>query len=101
MRPVVWSDSARKDFASIIRYIAEANAAAAERVAHAIEKAGNDLSALATGRPGRVTGTYEKLIGRLPYVIAYTLTGQGGHETIAILRVVRTARDWPPEDWPR
>jgi plasmid stabilization system protein ParE len=47
-----------------------------------------------------VAGTYEKSIPRFPYVIAYSLTMQGGQEVVAILRVIHTSRDWPPEGWP-
>lgn len=74
---------------------------AAERVVDAIEKAGEDLGKRATGRPGRVGGTYEKSIRRLPYIIAYALMESGGRNTVVILRVIHTARDWPSEDWPQ
>jgi len=101
MRPVVWSDNARRDYLDILRYIARDNPTAAERVADAIERAGDGLGELATGRPGRVTGTYEKSIPRLPYIIAYSLTVLGGKEVVSILCLIHTARNWPPEDWPR
>ncbi len=55
---------------------------------------------MATGRPGRVTGTYEKPLARLPYIIAYELRPIAGRESIVILRVLHTSRDWPPEEWP-
>ncbi|CAM5774227.1 type II toxin-antitoxin system RelE/ParE family toxin [Bosea minatitlanensis] len=55
---------------------------------------------MATGRPGRVAGSYERPVTRLPYIIAYALVFQGGREVIAILRVIHAARDWPEEDWP-
>lgn len=60
MRPVVWSIEAQRDNLEILRYIAEDNPFAAERVVDAIEDAGNKLGEFATGRPGRVSGTYEK-----------------------------------------
>jgi plasmid stabilization system protein ParE len=100
MRPVIWSDDARRDYLDILRYIAEDNPDAAERVVDAIEQAGNELGDFATGRPGRVSGVYEKLVPRLPYILAYSLALQRGREVIAILRVIHTARDWPEEDWP-
>ena len=100
MRPVVWSAEARRDYLQILRYIADDNPLAAERVANAIEKAGNDLGHMATGRPGRVSGTYEKPVRRLPFIIAYAITAKGGSENISILRVIHAARDWPDEDWP-
>lgn len=56
---------------------------------------------MATGRPGRVAGSYEKPVARLPYIIAYALALQRGREVVAILRVIHTARDWPEQGWPR
>ena len=53
MRPVVWSIEAQRDNLEILRYIAEDNPFAAERVVDAIEDAGNKLGEFATGRPGR------------------------------------------------
>jgi len=43
MRPVVWSIEAQRDNLEILRYIAEDNPFAAERVVDAIEDAGNKL----------------------------------------------------------
>ena len=100
MRPVVWSIEAQRDNLEILRYIAEDNPFAAERVVDAIEDAGNKLGEMATGRPGRVSGTYEKSLARHPYIIAYELTSLGGQEVVAILRVIHTSRDWPAEEWP-
>ena len=53
-----------------------------------------------TGRPGRVTGTYEKLVTGLPYILAYVIAGTGEQEEVAIVRVIHTSRDWPAEGWP-
>jgi plasmid stabilization system protein ParE len=97
VRPVIWSAEARDDYFDILRYIADDNPVAAERVVDAIEKAGNDLGQHATGRPGRVTGTYEKSVTRLPYVIVYALAMHQGRESVVIVRVIHTSRDWPPE----
>lgn len=55
-------------------------------------------SHLATCRldaPGGVTGTYEKSVTGLPYVIAYALMLHDGVEAVAIVRVIHTSRDWP------
>jgi toxin ParE1/3/4 len=101
MRPVAWSADAHRDYLEILQYIAQSNPAAAQRVVDAIEKAGNALGNFATGRPGRVTGTYEKSVTRLPYIIAYSLSVQGGREVVSIIRVIHTARDWPAEEWPQ
>ena len=100
MKPVIWSDNARHDYFAILRHIAQGNPDAADRIVDAIEQAGNALSEFATGRPGRVNGTYEKLVPRLPYILAYAIASQDGREVIAILRVIHMARDWREEDWP-
>jgi toxin ParE1/3/4 len=100
MRPVVWSQDARRDYLDILRHIAQDNPIAAESVVDAIEEAGNHLGEFATGRRGRVTGTYEKVVTGLPYIIAYALAARGGRETVSILRVIHAARDWPAEEWP-
>jgi toxin ParE1/3/4 len=47
-----------------------------------------------------VTGTYEKSVARLPYIIAYELRDMAGRESVVIVRVIHTSRDWPAEEWP-
>ena len=85
----------------IARYIAQDNPAAALEVADAIEKSVNALAAMPTGRKGRVSSTYEKVIPGLPYIIAYALGDEPrDHETITLLRVIHGARDWREESWP-
>jgi toxin ParE1/3/4 len=101
MRSVVWSADAGQDYLDILDYIAGDNPLAAQKVANAIEKAGNDLGRFATGRRGRVAGTYEKVVVSLPYIIVYALASLAGRETVVLLRVIHTARDWPVEGWPR
>ena len=49
-----------------------------------------------TGRPGRVTGTYEKSVTGLPYILAYAIL----EDTVVIVRVIHTSGDWPAEGWP-
>ncbi|EJT06850.1 type II toxin-antitoxin system RelE/ParE family toxin [Rhizobium sp. CCGE 510] len=98
MRPVFWSEAAHRDNLEILRYIAVDNPDAAERVVNAIEDAGKKLGEFATGRSGRVTGTYEKSLARLPYIISYELRSIAGRESVVILRVIHTARDWPTSE---
>jgi plasmid stabilization system protein ParE len=99
-RPVRWSNDALADFSEQIAYIATDNPAAARRVAETLDKTARALGDMPTGRPGRVTGTYEKSVTGLPYVVAYAITPTGGAEEIAIVRVIHTSRDWPAEKWP-
>jgi toxin ParE1/3/4 len=99
MRHVVWSVRAQHDYLDILRHIAADDPDAAERVLTAIETTADNLATYATGHPGRVSGTYEKTVSRLPYIIAYALSDE--NRVVAILRVIHTARDWQAEDWPR
>jgi plasmid stabilization system protein ParE len=98
VRRVVWSQAARADIRTQITHIADDDPQAARRVAIVLEEAGNALGAFATGRPGRVAGMYEKSVRRLPYIIAYALTDTD--QTVSILRVIHTARNWPEGGWP-
>ena len=83
---------AKADLEEIFTYIARDNPAAARRVITAIRR---DIVLLATnpgmGRPGRIDGTRELVISRLPYIAAY----RAGDRFIDVLAVIHTARDWP------
>lgn len=101
-RPVFWSRDALDELKASAEFVAADNPAAADRLKEAIRTAGNRLGDMATGRPGRVGGTYEKVVPRLPYIIAYALhTLPEGKEAVIILRVIHGARDWPPDEWPK
>ena len=100
-RVVVWAGSARADLAGILRHIASDNPDTAKRVSTRLRQAAANLEELATGRAGRVTGTYEKVVPGLPYILAYEIVvlPQGG-EIIGILHLIHGARDWQPEQRP-
>ena len=102
MSRVVWSADAGRDLGGIIEYIANDNPAASREVAGAILTAAKNLGDMATGHPGRVGGTYEKVVPRLPYILAYALhpLPEDG-EAVVILRVIHGARNWPPDEWPK
>ncbi len=99
-RAVQWSRAALDDLKEQVAYIARGNPDAARRVAARIRAAGEALGEMATGRPGRVAGAYEKSVARLPYIIAYSISGLGSGEVVSILRIIHTARDWPVEGRP-
>lgn len=98
MRIVQWSDSALDDLEVQAVHIAKDDANTARRIAKKIRETGDGLRDFATGHPGRVAGTYEKSVSRLPYIIAYALSRDDS--AITILRVIHTARDWPADQWP-
>jgi toxin ParE1/3/4 len=99
-RSVRWSSEAVDDIESQVVYIAADNPAAARLVSARIRATGAALGEMTTGRPGRVSGTYEKLVTRLPYIIVYAITKQADRDSVSILRVIHAARDWPPEKFP-
>lgn len=101
MRRVVWSRHAHDDFRGIVAYIARDDPTAARNLATRIDRTIQALAATPTGRRGRVSGTYEKVVRGMPYIVAYALgDGPKTHETITILRVIHGARDWREESWP-
>jgi toxin ParE1/3/4 len=93
-----WTDPAQSDFLEILGYIARDNPAAAERVGQRLLSAIDTLAAQPRlGRPGRVAGTRELVIPRLPYLAVYRII-EATHLTtsqVEILRVVHGARRWP------
>ena len=97
-RPVFWSREALDDIKEQAAHIAKDNPAAARRVADRIRDTGKALGDMAIGRPGRVTGTYEKSLARLPYIIAYELRPIAGRESVVIVRVIHTSQNWPDEE---
>ncbi len=100
-RRVVWSRDALDELIDIATYIARDNPAAARRVAARLRQEGRSLGNAPTGRPGRITGTYEKVVRRLPYIIAYALyPSPDGSQEVVILRVIHGAREWPTGRWP-
>ena len=101
MRRVDWSIDALDELDGIVAYIARDDPIAANKIADTIERTVDALASRPMGRKGRVNGTYEKVVSKLPYIIAYALGDQPrGHETITILRVIHGARDWPEGSWP-
>ena len=99
-REVVWSRDALDDLKVQVAYIATDNPDAAQRVAQGIREAAAALGKIPTGRPGRVVGTYEKSVARLPYVIAYAISVKADSEAVVIVRVIHTARNRRSGQWP-
>jgi len=102
VREIVWSASALADLAGIVDHVAQDNPKAALAIVDRIEETGSALGEMATGRPGRVAGTYERLVTGLPYIVAYAIDRQPSRaERIVILRTIHAKRDWPEGRWPK
>ena len=88
-----WTKRAERDLNEIARYIGQDSPAAAARVVlELIDQVESLLPAHPViGRPRRVLGTRELVIGSLPYIVPYRVRDR----TSEILRVLHTARRWP------
>ncbi len=90
-----WTRRAESDLDNIADYIGQDSPEAAARVVlELIDQTEAMLTRhVALGRPGRILGTRELVIGRLPYVVPYRVRDSD----IEILRVLHTSRRWPSE----
>jgi len=83
---------ARSDLAEIHDYISQENISAARRVIQIIRQSAEALSDdPLIGRVGRVAGTRELAVARLPFLLAY----RADTNELQILSVIHTARMWP------
>ena len=89
---LIWGSRAKRDLHELVAYIAEDRVQGAELVAARILKAAERLTGMPRGgRPGRVPGSRERVVGRTPYILVYRIaSGQ-----VRILRVYHGARRWP------
>jgi toxin ParE1/3/4 len=90
---VEWTSLAQADLKHIHGYIHEDNPSAAIAVLGMIRNAvhGQLKTSPLSGRVGRVEGTRELVIPRLPYIVAYRI----GNSGIQIIRVLHGAQRWP------
>lgn len=91
MLTLIWRESARSDARAIISYIAERNAAAAERLQEAIEACAERLPDHPfLYRPGRAEGTREAVV-HPNYIVIYRVTT----DAVEIVSVVHARQDYP------
>ena len=89
---LVWTSRAKRDLAEIAAYIWADNPAAARKIRSRVETVAAYLKSQPfAGREGAIAGTRES-IPHPSYRIVYQVTD----EAVFILRVVHTARQWPP-----
>lgn len=96
MRKIQWSDDALDDLDAAIDYVSRDSPRAGDLILDRIEVAINLLASMPTGHQGRVKGTYEKLVQKTSYIVAYALTDNA----IRIVRIIHASRDWPEGEWP-
>jgi toxin ParE1/3/4 len=104
LRRVLWSPHGLALYErEVLDYLAKQGDNALRRVRGDIERAIELLAQRPIGRPGRISGTYEKSVVGQPYIIAYALQPRddGEDDDVLIQRIIHTARDWPPGRWPR
>jgi addiction module RelE/StbE family toxin len=91
---VIWLQLALQDMQQCAEFIAQDAPDAAKQAVDRIWQEGQNLRSLPDrGRPGRVPGTRELVLQGLPYCIVYRVKGKN----VQILRVIHTARHWPPK----
>lgn len=91
---VVWLKAAKEDRLETLNYIAADNPAAAERMDTLFSEAAERLGELPQiGRPGSIAGTRE-LIPHENYRLIY----QVDDDTVWILALIHTSRQWPPAE---
>jgi len=90
---VEWSTHAVADLKAISEYIErDRTLETANRVTRRIYDAVQDLSLMPNrGRPGRIPGTRELMLARLPYIVIYRALP----ERVLVLNIVHGAQRWP------
>ena len=87
-----WTRAASQDLESVERYISLDNPdVAIDTVLEIIRRVETLAAHPGMGRPGRVEGTRELVLGSLPYLVPYVHQS----DTIIILRVLHRATRWP------
>jgi addiction module RelE/StbE family toxin len=90
---LLWTLLARRDRRAIFNYIYQDNPNAAADMDDVFVKAAQQLSYFPqSGRTGRVQDTRELLV-HPSYFIVYDLA----EDTVRVLAIIHTARQWPPE----
>ncbi|MGI2031212.1 type II toxin-antitoxin system RelE/ParE family toxin [Rhizobium panacihumi] len=91
---LVWARFALEDREAIFVHIEKENPQAAARVDEEIVRSARRLIDFPeSGRLGRIAGTRELVIPRLPYIAAYVALT----DRVRILRILHSAQIWPDE----
>jgi len=88
-----WTLPALQDLQAITRYLFEQTPGNAAELVRRIHVAPIKLLELpGRGRPGRIEGTRELLVARMPYVVVYRVRGE---QMVEVLRLIHTSQNWP------
>jgi toxin ParE1/3/4 len=91
---IAWSQIAVTDREQFITHVASDSPHAARVLDARVESAVDRLSTFPeSGRPGRVPGTRELIVGGTPVVVIYRVAA----DEIRIVRVLHGARRWPEQ----
>ena len=90
---IEWSAHAVADLKHISEYIeADRSLEVADRVSRTIYDTIQTLTSMPNrGRSGRLAGTRELLVHRLPYVVVYRVLS----DRVQVLNIVHAAQRWP------
>ncbi len=90
---IAWTTAARADVNAAWDFLEAENPAAAELFdSRILGGVASLIEFPPLGRPGRVAGTRELVIGGLTYIVVY----RARHDRVEVLRVLHTARSRPP-----
>ena len=90
--PIVWLPIAVQDVIHLRTYIADLDPQAASQIAQRIEQAVSYLATMPNiGRPGRLFGTRELVIGGTPFLAVYRVQ----NNRIEILRILHGRQSFP------
>ena len=93
-KTIVWLPEAIAEKDTILDYIADHNVVAALGVdAHMKQQIDQLTEFPLLGRKGRIAGSFELVISRTPYLVAYRVV----EDQVQILHVFHERRSWPPD----
>lgn len=89
---IVWTPRSRRNLRDTARYLTQFNPLAAMSMVRTVRAAPQQLLQYpASGRPGRVDGTRELVVIGTAYILPYRVH----HDSIEILAVIHSSRQWP------
>ena len=93
MKRLKFSPRALTDLADIREYIAKDSLASAKRVVGLVVATLSRLKLFPhSGRRGRIEGTYELIVPRVPFIVVYTIR-KDTVEVLAIVHVMRSDKN--------